>query len=50
MSKNRKKNNKNIEKPGKNRQIYRKNVKNFEKLAKEPKISRKRQKCKKKTV
>ena len=34
MSKNREKNLKNIEKPGKNPQIYRKNVKNFVKLAK----------------
>ena len=34
MSKNHDKNHKNIEKPGKNRQIYRKNVKNFEKQAK----------------
>ena len=34
MLKNREKNHKNIQKPGKTRQIYRKNVKNFEKLAK----------------
>ena len=34
MSKNREKTHKNIEKPGKNRQIYRKNVKNFEKQPK----------------
>ena len=34
MSKNREKTHKNIEKPGKNRQIYRENVKNFEKQAK----------------
>ena len=34
MSKNREKNRKNIEKPGKICQIYRKNVKNFEKQAK----------------
>ena len=34
MSKKGEKNAKNIEKPGKIRQIYRKNVKNFEKLAK----------------
>ena len=34
MSKNCEKNHKNIEKPGKNRQIYQKNVKNFEKKGK----------------
>ena len=34
MSKSREKTHKNIEKPGKHRQIYRKNVKNFEKQAK----------------
>ena len=34
MSKKREKNNKNIEKPRKNRLIYRENVKNFEKLPK----------------
>ena len=47
MSKNREENHKNIEKPAKNRQIYRKNVKNFQNWQKLPKISRKHQKCKK---
>ena len=34
MSKNREESHKNIDKPGKIRQIYRKNLKNFEKQAK----------------
>ena len=48
MSKKSEKNPKNIEKPEKNRQIYRKNVKNFEKPGKNlQKYNKKRRKCKK---